>query len=198
MRAGNNFIDSASLTQRAISRYELENNLRAWYLRTCQERLDYDKQRYLERRREAHRWFKALCDTRHFQNILTAFSTEQKPLGQAISLVSWLDEAQDMVHEQFIPYEKDGRLSTLDKLDTTGGLQVLLSPELDSRVPKGVRARLATIAGLLDFLGVPSTGKEVAAALRRYAQASVRPAKPEGAIAITRLLHSWEAPNGEE
>lgn len=100
-----------------------------------------------------------------------------------------------MVNEQFVPYKKAGRLSTLDKLDTKGGLQVLLSPELDDRIPNGVRKRPTTIAGLLDFLGLSSTGKEVVAVLRRYARTSVSPAKPAGAVEITRLLTSWGMPN---
>ncbi len=195
MRAAHSVIGPALYAQRAVSRYELENDLRAWYLRTCQERIDSDKHRYFQRRREARRWFRALCNNPHFQNVLTAFSREQQPLGQAISLVSWLKDAQRLVNEQSIPYKKDGRLSTLDKLDTTGGLQVLLSPKLDERLPNGARKRPTTIAGLLDFLGLPSTGKEVTAALRRHARASVVPGKPESAVEITRLLYSWGAPN---
>ncbi len=100
-----------------------------------------------------------------------------------------------MVNNHSIPHKKAGRLSAPDKVDAEGGLQVLLSPELDDRLPNGVRKRPTTIAGLLDFLGLPSTGKEVTAALRRHARASVIPAKPESAVEITRLLYSWGAPN---
>ena len=195
MIAAHSVIGLALYAQRAVSRYELENDLRAWYLRTCQERIDSDKHRYFQRRREARRWFRALRDNHHFQNTLVAFRREKEPLSGAISLVSWLKDAQRLVNEQSIPYKKAGRLSTLDKLDTTGGLQVLLSPKLDDRLPNAARKRPTTIAGLLDFLGLPSTGKEVTAALRRHARASVSPAKPESAIEITRLLYSWGAPN---
>ena len=195
MRAAHSVINPASYAQRAVSRYQLDNDLRMWYLRMCQERVDSDGQRYFERRREARRWFRALCDNRHFHKVLADFRREKEPLSQAISLVSWLKDAQQTVNNQFIPYKGVGRLSTLDKLDAKGGLQVLLSPKLDDRLPNGARKRPTTIAGLLDFLGLPSTHQEVASALRRYAQASVIPAKPKSAVEITRLLYSWGAPN---
>ncbi len=191
-------IGPALYEQKMVSRFELEDGLRAWYLHTCQERIDPDKRRYFKRRQEARRWFRELCDNQHFQNVLAAFRKELEPLNRAISLVSWLKNARQMVNNQSIPYKKAGRLSALDKVDGEGGLQVLLSPELDNRLPHGIIKHATTIAGLLDFLGVPSTTKDVAAALRRHARASVIPAKPEGAIVITRLLHSWGASNRED
>ena len=112
--------------------------------------------------------------------------------------MSWLKDVQQIVSKQLIHYKKAGRLSTVDKVDAAGELQVLLSPKLDDHLPHGIIKHSTTIAGLLDFLGLPSTGQEVGAALRRHARASVIPAKPAGAIVITRLLHSWGAPNRED
>ncbi len=191
-------IGPALYEQKMVSRFELEDGLRAWYLHTCQERIDPDKRRYFKRRQEARRWFKELCDNQHFKKVLAVLRREQEPLNRAILIVSWLKDARQMVNNQSIPYKKAGRLSALDKVDGEGGLQVRLSPELDDRLPHGIIKRSTTIAGLLDFLGLPSTTKEVAAALHRYARASVIPARPEGAIEITRLLHSWEAPTRED
>ncbi len=188
----------ALVEQKMVSRFELEDGLRAWYLHTCQERIDPDKRRYFNQRREARHWFRELCDNRHFKIVLAAFSKEREPLNRAILLVSWLKDAQQIVSKQLIPYKKAGRLCTVDKVDAAGELQVLLSPKQYDRLPRGNIKHATTIAGLLDFLGLPSTTKDVAAALRRHAHASVTSAKPEGAIVITRLLHSWGAPNSED
>ncbi len=191
-------IGPALYEQKVVSRLELEDGLRAWYLHTCQTPIDPDKRRYFKQRREARHWFRELCDNQHFQNVLVAFRKEREPLSRAISLVSRLKDAQQIVNKQLIPYKKAGRVSAVDKVDAAGGLQVLLSPELADRLPHGVIKHSTTIAGLLDFLGLPSTTKDVASALRRHARASVIPTKPEGAIEITRLLHSWGALNRED
>lgn len=198
MTAVRSVISPALHEHRAVSGYKLENDLRAWYLHAWYEKhIDPDQRGYFTRRREARRWFRQLCDNPHFQNVLIALRREQEPLHRAISLVSWLKDVQRIVKEQSIPYKEAGRLSALDKFDTDGGLREPLLAELDNRLPDGIKKRPTTIAGLLDFLGVPSTGQEVATVLRRYARASVIPAKPEGAKEIARLLHSWGAPNRE-
>jgi len=198
LRATRSVIDPVLQEQRAFSRYKLENDLRAWYLHTCRERKDPDQHRYFRGRRIARRWYRELCDNSHFQNVLAAFRREQEPLDRAISFVSWLKDAQQMVNKQLLPYHGAGRVSALDKVDAEGGLQVLLAPELDDRLPSSILNHSTTIAGFLDFLGLPSTTKDVVAALRRHTRASVMPAKPEGAKEITRLLHSWGAPNRAE
>ena len=182
--------------QRALLGQGLENGLRAWYLRSCREHIDPAEHGYFERRREARRWFKELCSNQHFQHVVAAFrSEEEEALSRTISLVGWLKDAQRTVNNRIIPYKSSGRLSQLDKLNADGGLREPLFPELDKRLPLAISRRSTTIAGLSDFLGVPSTPKEVVAALHRHAQAAVVPAKPRGAVEITSLLQSWEAPN---
>lgn len=189
---------SALHVRRALSGHALENDLRAWYLRSCREHLDPTEQGYFKGRREARRWFKKLCNNQHFQHVVAAFRSEQEALSRTISLVSWLKDAQQTVNSRFVPYKRSGRLSELDKLHADGGLREPLFPELDKRLPRDVTHRSTTIAGLTDFLGLPSTGKEVVATLRRHAQPSVVPKKPRGAIEITRLLQSWGAPNRKD
>ena len=198
MRAIRSVVGPRLDEQRTVSRYKLENDLRAWYLHNCQEHVGPDQHRYFKERRQARRWFRELCDNTHFQNVLVVLRKEQKTLDRTISLVTWLKDAQRIVNKQLLPYKGAGRLSAQDTIDAEGGLKGLLSLELDNRLPDGINKRSTAIVGLLDFLGLPSTVQEVAADLRRHARASVMPAKPKGAMEITRLLDSWEAPNRKD
>lgn len=191
--ASGSVISPALHVQRALLGHGLQNGLRAWYLRSCREHSEPTEHGYFEGRREARRWFRELCNNRHFRHVVAAFRNEQEALSRTIALVGWLKDAQRRVNNRLIPYKSSGRLSQLDKLNADGGLREPLFPELDKRLPLAITRRSTTIAGLSDFLGLPSTPKEVVAVLHRHAQASVIPAKPRGAVEITSLLQSWDA-----
>ena len=187
-------IRSLPYRQKTVSRHDLENELRAWHLRKCQEHSDSetDKQSYFRERREDRRWFRALRDNQDFQRVISAFSRESNPVSRSISLVSWMKAAQKSVDNQSIPYKQSGRVSQLDKVN--GGLRERFFPELDKRLPDVLIRRSGTIAGLSDFLGLPTDSREVVSTLRRHLRASVAPTKPRGAIEITELLQAWRAP----
>jgi len=185
---------SALHVHKAVPRHELEHDLRVWHLRRCREHSDPAGPSYFQGRREARCWFKKLCNNQDFQHVVATLRSERDALSRTISLVGWLKDAQQTVDNQVIPYKRSGRLSQLDKLNADGGLREPLFREIDERLPRTITRRSTTIAGLADFLGVPSTGKEVVTALRRHGQTSPAPSKPSGAIEITRLLQSWEAP----
>lgn len=185
-----NIVGSAPHAQRGVSRHELQTDLRAWYLRGCREHVVHDKN-YLTGRRNERSWFKGLCNNQSFRHVLAAFTLERDALNRATSLVSWMKVAQEKVNRRSIPYEKYRRLSQLDKLDRDGGLRELILPELNKRLPHSMARRTTTISGLVDFLGLPTTTRQVGAVLRRHGRTAVVRPESKSAIEVTRLLQSW-------